>query len=143
MRKKKELLKAVFVKQGSGDNNLRNLNRDRYRGVGDQGSCKGEMRKKRNPVGANGRVLRLKSCGSFRHIVAECPDSWENMENNNCEQKYERSSNCRHEQRSRGIRMNGVEFKRGCRRSAINAELTAEISTLKTDIVRMESEIQE
>ena len=122
----KEFLDAAFVKQGSGDNNLRNLRRERYRGVGDQGSCNREMRKKRNPVGANGRALRCKSFGSFHHLVAECPDSWENMN----KQNYEKSPNCRHEERSRGISMNGVQFKGECSMSAINTELTAEISTL-------------
>ncbi len=35
--------------------------------------------KKMNPIGADGRTLTCKSCGSFRHLVAACPDSWENM----------------------------------------------------------------
>ena len=29
---------------------------------------------------ANGKRLRCHSCGSFRHLLASCPDSWENME---------------------------------------------------------------
>ena len=32
--------------------------------------------KKRNPVGVNGKLPRCKSCGSYGHLVAECPDSW-------------------------------------------------------------------
>ena len=24
-------------------------------------------------------VLKCKSCGSFRHLLNDCPDSWENM----------------------------------------------------------------
>ena len=31
-----------------------------------------------NPKGPDGKVLLCKSCGSFRHFVADCPDSWEN-----------------------------------------------------------------
>ena len=28
---------------------------------------------------ANGKILRCHACGSFRHLLASCPDSWENM----------------------------------------------------------------
>ena len=37
-------------------------------------------RKKINPKGVDGYVLKCHSCGSFRHLLDECPDSWENME---------------------------------------------------------------
>ena len=33
-----------------------------------------------NPVGSNGQVLTCIACGSFRHLLNECPDSWENLE---------------------------------------------------------------
>ena len=36
-------------------------------------------RKKINPIGTDGRYLTCKSCGSYRHLLADCPDSWENM----------------------------------------------------------------
>lgn len=32
-----------------------------------------------NPQGPDGRSLLCISCGSFRHLIADCPDSWENM----------------------------------------------------------------
>ena len=32
-----------------------------------------------NPTGPDGRPLKCKSCGSFRHLLPACPDSWENM----------------------------------------------------------------
>ena len=32
-------------------------------------------RKKFNPIGIYGRFLIYKSCGSYRHLLAECPDS--------------------------------------------------------------------
>ena len=32
-----------------------------------------------NPKGSDGRVMLCVACGSFRHLVADCPDSWENM----------------------------------------------------------------
>ena len=36
--------------------------------------------RKMNPVGSNGQVLTCIACGSFRHLLADCPDSWENLE---------------------------------------------------------------
>ena len=33
----------------------------------------------RNRLDATGKILRCHSCGSFRHLLASCPDSWENM----------------------------------------------------------------
>ena len=35
--------------------------------------------RRRNPMGINGRPIRYYSCGSFRHLLVDCPDSWENM----------------------------------------------------------------
>ena len=37
------------------------------------------MKKKINPLGSDGKSLPCYSCGSYRHLVAECQDSWENM----------------------------------------------------------------
>ena len=31
-----------------------------------------------NPTGPDGRPITCKSCGSYRHLMAKCPDSWEN-----------------------------------------------------------------
>ena len=36
--------------------------------------------RKMNPLGKDGRTLTCKACGSFRHMLPECPDSWENMQ---------------------------------------------------------------
>ena len=36
--------------------------------------------RRRNQLDANGKILRCHACGSFRHLLASCPDSWENME---------------------------------------------------------------
>ena len=36
-----------------------------------------------NPIGSNGNVLTCVACGSFRHLLAKCPDSWENLEKAN------------------------------------------------------------
>ena len=39
-------------------------------------SCVAKIRMKKNPIGANGIPLSCKACGSYRHFVAHCPDSW-------------------------------------------------------------------
>ena len=36
--------------------------------------------RKMNPLGKDSRALTCKACGSFRHMLPECPDSWENMQ---------------------------------------------------------------
>ena len=33
-----------------------------------------------NPKGAEGRTLTCISCGSYRHLLTDCPHSWENMQ---------------------------------------------------------------
>ena len=38
------------------------------------------IKKKINPTGRDGQILTCKPCGSFRHILDACPDSWGNME---------------------------------------------------------------
>ena len=37
------------------------------------------VKRKLNHLGSNGKILLCHSCGSYRHLVAECPDSWENL----------------------------------------------------------------
>lgn len=32
-----------------------------------------------NPLGFDGQPLTCRSCGSFRHLIRDCPHSWENM----------------------------------------------------------------
>ena len=34
-------------------------------------------RKKIKPIGVNGKPLLCNSCGSYQHLLEECPDSWE------------------------------------------------------------------
>ena len=49
-------------------------------------SNKGHL-KKINPIGANGKPLLCNSCGSYRHLLAPCPDRWENMKKKNVSKK--------------------------------------------------------
>lgn len=52
-----------------------------YRGNGRGSGFPSSQRgvKNLNPTGTDGNVLTCRLCGSYRHLVAKCPDSWENM----------------------------------------------------------------
>ena len=76
LKKQEEALLAAGYVEQSRMNRTRNFNRCGYNG---QTSGMSLIRKKKNPVGSNGRPLTCRSCGSYRHLVRECPDSWENM----------------------------------------------------------------
>ena len=82
----RELFKAGYVKQPYGGN-MRKLHGGSCTEIGGQNCGLMHMGKKRNPVGMNGKLLKCKSCGSYRHLVAECPDSWKNMEKKNVSKK--------------------------------------------------------
>ena len=86
-KKKSELFGDRFMKQ-TYDGGLRKLSRigNRIDSWRSNNTNKGP-RKKMNPVGANGKTMLCNSCGSYRHLLAECPDSWENMENKYVSQK--------------------------------------------------------
>lgn len=48
------------------------------------------VKKSMNPSGPAGNVLTCKSCGSYIHLMAACPHSWENMAKvNACSAKEE------------------------------------------------------
>ena len=36
-----------------------------------------------NPTGQNRKVLTCIACGSYRHLLNDCPDSWENISKTN------------------------------------------------------------
>ena len=78
--------------------------------------------------------------------MAECPDSWESMENNNSESKHVRSLNQRNENSSDGVFEFGVEtqlesYGEGST-PAIVEELASEMTRLKTEMRRLKSEIK-
>lgn len=43
------------------------------------GQRQGGLKKDINPTGSDGKLLTCKSCGSYRHMITDCPHSWENM----------------------------------------------------------------
>ena len=44
---------------------------------------KNGIKMKINPTGSDGHIITFKSCGSFRHLLNACRDSWENMAKTN------------------------------------------------------------
>ena len=78
-KNKSELFGDRFMKQ-TYDGGLRKSSRidKRIDSLRSNNTNKGPG-KKINPTGANGKPLLCNSCGSYRHLLAECPDSWENM----------------------------------------------------------------
>ena len=74
-KQEEALLAAGYVEQ-SRKNRTWNFSRCGYNG---QTSGMSLIRKKKNPVRSNGRPLACRSCGSYRHLVRECLDSWENI----------------------------------------------------------------
>ena len=66
--------------------------------------------RKVNPNGSDGKPMLCISCGSYRHLMANCPDSWENMSVNIVEEKavlftgYHKSS----------IAQLGIEARNSC-----------------------------
>ena len=102
----------------------------------------GKIKKKLNQLGTGERVLLCSSCGSYRHLVAECPDSWENMKKMRA---HEGDTKCG----DRGNRNNitGKELRAGIMTELVDrgyAENVAqEVIKLKQDICDLRDEITE
>ena len=47
---------------------------------------RGRTQRPLNPPGLDGKLLRCSACGSYRHLIKNCPDSWENS---TCQQTYQ------------------------------------------------------
>ena len=71
----------------SGKHRSENYNRGGGRSTYRNGNM-GNKTRNVNPIGNNGNVLTCAACGSFRHLLGDCPDSWENLEKANiCKSK--------------------------------------------------------
>ena len=76
------LLAASYTRSKPAFSGYNKYGNQRGRGYYRGGSQRGNeqcVSKKINPVGLNGRPMICKSCGSYRHLLDDCPDSWENM----------------------------------------------------------------
>ena len=98
------------------------------------------------PVGQDGKILLCNSCGSYRHLVAECQDSWENIAKRKTSElnvklrgqsdKYKLKGD---ENRSR----ESLELEEVCSVPITNKELVEEMTQLKVDIRKLKTENEE
>uniref|UniRef100_A0A2C9M991 Uncharacterized protein n=1 Tax=Biomphalaria glabrata TaxID=6526 RepID=A0A2C9M991_BIOGL len=72
-KQKVEHHESRLYKGGShfrSEGQVKNITRDQF----------SQPRKKGlSPLGRDGNVSRCLSCGSYRHLLSKCPDSWENL----------------------------------------------------------------
>lgn len=77
------LLAAGYSKQFRGGRKSGVTGRSGYGHGGSQGRQQGrqqyQSRSSTNPTGSDGKILTCRYCGSFRHLVARCPHTSENM----------------------------------------------------------------
>ena len=108
-------------------------------------------RKKINPKGLDGHVLRCYSCGSMRHLLDACPDSWENMEN---------TGNVKHKKSMKMMSLNTADLMNQVNNREINnrrgpnkvaesgvthgelVKLVSEMSSLKEDMRKVKDEMK-
>ena len=109
----------------------------------------GGMKKKLNPSGLNGQILLCKSCGSYRHFVADCPDSWENMMKRKASIGSIKSNDCSNNEKIMGktglrdeTQSDVSHFCNGLDSVDVE-ELVADVTRLKKDIGIIKDEIIE
>ena len=99
-----------------------------------------------NPLGYDGKILLCNSCGSYRHLVAECQDSWENIAKRKTSEfnvklsgQSDKNKLKDDENRSR----ESLELGEVCSVSIANKQLVEEVTQLKADIRNLKTEIEE
>ena len=112
----------------------------------DRGGGGGGMKKKINHLRSDGKILLCYSCGSYRHLVAECQDSWENMAKKKaieCNVKMRNNSNedKLEDDETRGIEP--LEHGETCGVPVANKQLAGEMTQLQVEIRNLKAEIQE
>ena len=110
----------------------------------------GVMKKKLNPLGLNGQILLCKSCGSYRHFVADCPDSWENMMKMKASKGSMKSNDRSNNEKLLGktglrdeTQSNVSHFCNGLDLTVDVEELVVEVTRIKKDIGILKDEIIE
>ena len=91
--------------------------------------------KRINPPGSDGCLLKCYSCGSFRHLLDKCPDSWENLGKKSSGGDRSKPVKFRYE-----MQMNSEV---GQRNSIAIEKLTHEVASLKKENEILKCEIKE
>ena len=97
-----------------------------------------EWKRRLNPLGSDGQILLCNSSGSYRHLVADCPDSWENMVEGKANEVTVELRDQSDEQK-----LKGKEKRRGEESHIVDKEVSAEMAQLKEEIRMLKAEIKE
>ena len=100
----------------------------------------GVVRKKINPSGADGIILKCSSCGSFRHLLDDCPDSWENMYKMKNMENEHRKVLCHSD---RAILDGSRVWEEATNKSGVIEELSTVVTGLKEEIISSKREIKQ
>ena len=100
----------------------------------------GVLRKKINPSGADGKILKCLSCGSFRHLLDDCPDSWENMDKKKNMGNEHRKELCHSD---RPVLDDSRVWEEATYKSGAIEELSTVVTGLKEEIISLKREIKQ
>ena len=106
----------------------------------------GCVKKKLNPVGLDGKILLCNSCGSYRHLVAECQDSWENIAKRKTSEFKVKPRGQSDKNKLKGDenrRRKSLELGEVCSVPIANKQLVEEVAQLKADIRNLKTEIED
>ena len=98
----------------------------------------GVVRKKINPSGADDKILKCLSCGSFRHLLDDCPDSWENIAKNMGTEH--RNALCHSD---RAVLDGPRVWKEPTNKSGVIEKLVKVVTSLKEEIISLKREIKQ
>ena len=94
----------------------------------------GVKKKKLNPLGSDGQSLLCNSCGSYRHLVAKFPDSWENMVEGKANEVTVELRDQSDEQK-----LKGKEKRSGEESHIVDKQVNAEMAQLKEEIRKLKA----
>ena len=100
----------------------------------------GDVRKKINPSGADGKILKCLSCGSFRHLLDDCPDSWENIAKKKNMGNEHRKVLCHSD---RAVLDGSRVWEEATNKSGVIEELNTVVTGLKEEIISLKREIKQ
>ena len=117
-----------------------------YRKGCDQRCKIGWMKKKLYPLGSDGKILLCNSCGSYRHLVAECQDSWENIVKRKTSQLNMNLMGQSAEDQLKGEEnrsRESLELGEVCGVSVANKQLAGEVTQLKIELRNLKAKTKE
>ena len=102
------------------------------------------VRKKLNSLGSNGKTLLCHSCGSYRHLVADCPDSWENIVNQQTSGFDMKQGNLNRNDELKNVKNGRTDpFEPGeeCGIPFVSKQIAEEVTKLTMEISNLKDEI--